>query len=102
MTITLSEPAGPDEAMRLGSRAVRSPTPRQYRVLELLADGYETKEIAWTLRVGAPAVKKHVARLKIRYGAANRTAMVIAAIRSGDLLVTPAGVADGRRAFGER
>lgn len=71
-------------------------TGRQGRVLELLALGLETKEIAWSLDISESAVKKNVARLKARYGAPNRTAVVLFAIRLGELAFTPGGLSARR------
>jgi DNA-binding CsgD family transcriptional regulator len=73
---------------------VRSPTAtsRQREVLEHLAAGDISKEIAAALGISEAGVKKHLESLRHRYGVTTRAAMIRVAIERGDLLLeTPAG-----------
>jgi len=64
-------------------------TPRQRRVLELVGDGCANKEIAARLGISEPGVRKHLESLFRRYRVTNRTALVRAAVQSGDLTIGP-------------
>ncbi|MGH2796515.1 MAG: response regulator transcription factor [Thermoleophilaceae bacterium] len=66
-------------------------TPRQVRVLELVADGCANKEIAARLGISEPGVRKHLERLFRRYRVTNRAALVHAAVQWGDLTIAPRG-----------
>ena len=55
-------------------------TPRQLEVLELVARGHSNREIAPLLRVSENGVKAHIARLLVKFGVPNRTALVRAAL----------------------
>lgn len=56
---------------------------READVLELLAEGQSTTEIATTLFISPATVKCHVARLIAKVGVRDRVQLVIAAYRSG-------------------
>ena len=58
-------------------------SPRERRVLDLLAQGCSNKEIARELGVSANTVKTHLANLYAKLGARRRTEAVAAARRSG-------------------
>jgi DNA-binding CsgD family transcriptional regulator len=60
-------------------------TPRELEVLELVADGLSTREIARRLWVTEETVKTHVRRLHDRLGAKTRAHAVAIAFRSGIL-----------------
>lgn len=60
-------------------------TRRQRQVLELVAEGCPNKQIAAQLHISEPGVRKHLETLFRRFGATNRTALVRAAVRSGEL-----------------
>jgi DNA-binding NarL/FixJ family response regulator len=62
------------------------PTRRKREVLELVADGYATKQIAARLRISDAAVDKHLRQLFRRYGVPNRAALVCAAFRRAHLV----------------
>ena len=68
---------------------MRSPaaTARQREVLEHLAAGDISKEIAEALGISEAGVKKHLESLRNRYGVTTRAAMIRAAIERGDLLL---------------
>lgn len=68
---------------------MRSPaaTARQREVLEHLAAGDISKEIAVALGISEAGVKKHLESLRHRYGVTTRAAMIRAAIERGDLLL---------------
>jgi len=68
---------------------VRSPgaTARQREVLERLAAGEVSKEIAVALGISEAGVKKHLESLRNRYRVTTRAAMIRAAVEHGDLLV---------------
>jgi len=62
-----------------------APTRRKREVLELVADGYATKQIASQLGISDAAVEKHLRQLFRRYGVPNRAALVSAAFRRAHL-----------------
>jgi LuxR family transcriptional regulator, maltose regulon positive regulatory protein len=69
----------------LASGLVAPLTPRERRVLQLLAEGASNQEIARQLVVSLATAKKHVASILSKLGAANRT-QAIARARSLSLL----------------
>lgn len=60
-------------------------TPLQRRVLERVADGRTNKEIAAELGISETGAKKHVEKLRRRYGVDNRVSLVRAAVEGGDI-----------------
>ncbi|HKW78795.1 MAG TPA: helix-turn-helix domain-containing protein [Candidatus Limnocylindria bacterium] len=65
--------------------AIAAPTTRKRQVLELVAAGYATKQIAAELGISDAAVEKHLRQLFRRYGVPNRAALVSAAFRNSHL-----------------
>lgn len=57
----------------------------QRRVLERVADGRTNKEIAAELGISETGAKKHVEKLRRRYGVDNRVSLVRAAVEGGDI-----------------
>lgn len=55
-------------------------TARQREVLELVASGQSNREIASRLRISENGVKAHIARLLVKFGVANRAALVRSAL----------------------
>jgi DNA-binding CsgD family transcriptional regulator len=55
---------------------------RQLQVMELLAEGYSNREIAAALCLSVETVKSHVANIRLRLGAANRTEAVTRFVQS--------------------
>ena len=64
-----------------GMDEVPVPSSRKREVLELVAAGYATKQIAARLGISTAAVDKHLRQLFRRYGVPNRAALVGAAYR---------------------
>lgn len=60
---------------------------REEDVLRCLAEGQSTNEIAKTLFISPATVKCHVARLIAKIGVRDRVQLVIAAYRSGFVVV---------------
>jgi len=58
-------------------------TPRQSRILKLVAEGMGNKEIAAACDVSEQTIKGHVSRLLILFAAPNRAALVHRAIQVG-------------------
>lgn len=71
----------PEKVSKLGI------TPRQYRVLELMAAGMSNAQIGQTMNVSEHTVKSHVRALFLAFEVQNRTACVHRAVRGG--LVPP-------------
>jgi LuxR family transcriptional regulator, transcriptional regulator of spore coat protein len=67
------------------TRGARALTQRQRSVVNFVAQGYGTKEIAVLLGISVHGVKKHVESLLRRYGVSNRPALVMAALVAGDM-----------------
>jgi DNA-binding NarL/FixJ family response regulator len=64
-------------------RTVRELTPRELRVLTLLADGYRTSEIALELAYSERTIKHAIAAMTSRLQLRNRTQAVAFAVREG-------------------
>ena len=65
---------------------IAAPTTRKREILELVAAGYATKEIAGALGISSAAVDKHLRQLFRRYAVPNRAALVGAAFRRSHLV----------------
>lgn len=72
-------PAARDKA----SPSVEAPTPKELRILELLAEGYSNQALAEKLSVSDSTVRTHLRKLNGKLGAANRTQAVAIARRMG-------------------
>lgn len=64
---------------------MRRLTSKQRRVIYLLLDGCQNKQIARLLGISEGGVKKHLESLRRHYGVANRAALIQRAIESGDI-----------------
>jgi DNA-binding NarL/FixJ family response regulator len=71
-------------------------TPRQREILQLIAEGKSTREIAETLHLSVKTVEKHRSNLMRKLGLHNTAAVTVYAIRQG--LVGRAQAAAGRQA----
>lgn len=78
-----ADPAPPQPAPAAESADAALLSPRERRVLDLLAQGRSNKEIARELGVSANTVKTHLANLYAKLGARRRTEAVAVARRSG-------------------
>jgi DNA-binding NarL/FixJ family response regulator len=59
------------------------PTPRQERVLDLVAEGLTYHEIGERLFISESTVRFHMQKLKTKFGARTKTDLIAKAIRSG-------------------
>src|SRR6266700_3486773 len=77
--------ADPPTSLALVARRVPAsgPTPRERDVLELLADGHSTREIAIRLAYSERTIKNILQDLTTRLSLRNRTQAVAYAVRSG-------------------
>jgi len=67
-----------------GDSAVPSPlTKREEEVLQLIADGYSTSEVAQRLFISGKTVKNHLASIYDKLDARDRTQAVLSAVRIG-------------------
>lgn len=64
-----------DEAMAV--------TPQQARVLELAAEGLTYRAIAHRLLISESTVRFHIQKLKIKFGAASKTDLIVQGVRMG-------------------
>jgi two-component system, NarL family, response regulator DegU len=93
---TITEAAGDDVALstelaatilaELEDGADRPPsplTPREAEVLQLIADGCSTSEVAARLFISGKTVKNHLASIYEKLEARDRTQAVLSAVRSG-------------------
>ncbi|MFC9604154.1 LuxR C-terminal-related transcriptional regulator [Streptomyces niveus] len=80
---------------RRDSAGLAGVTDRERDVLELVARGLTNSEIAQRLFVGLSTVKTHVSHLLTKFGARDRTQLVIVAYETG--LVTAGTTAPGSR-----
>ncbi len=58
-------------------------TPREEEILQLIADGRSTTEVARELFISAKTVKNHLASIYAKLDARDRTQAVLSAVRSG-------------------
>ena len=67
-----------------GGRPIESPlSPREEEVLQLIADGLRTSEVAAALFISGKTVKNHLASIYTKLDAHDRTQAVLAAVRIG-------------------
>jgi len=64
-------------------RPARRLTARERQVLELVADGYSTADIARALWITEDTVRTHIKRMMVRLGARTRAHVVAIAFREG-------------------
>ena len=57
-------------------------TPRETDVLNLVADGYSDKEIAYKLKLSARTVQTHINSIVLKFNARNRTNAVALYIKT--------------------
>lgn len=82
--VARADPApSPPAAAQAREDAAALLSPRERRVLDLLAEGRSNKEIARELGVSANTVKTHLANVYAKLGARRRTEAVAAARRCG-------------------
>ena len=62
-------------------------TPREREVLEMLAEGFSNKEIAWRMNISEHTIKFHVASIFSKLGASTRTEAVMLGIRKGLVMI---------------
>ena len=75
------EAGGPDAAVL---PVESSPlTPREEQILQLIADGYSTSEVAARLFISGKTVKNHLASIYDKLDARDRTQAVLSAVRIG-------------------
>ena len=75
LSVQLAAPAPAAEPPRL--------TPREAEVLELVAAGLSTQELARALAISPHSVESHVRKAMAKLGAANRAHAVALALRNG-------------------
>jgi two-component system response regulator DegU len=66
-----------------GSDGERAVTKREEEVLQLIADGCSTSEVAQQLYISQKTVKNHLASIYEKLEARDRTQAVLSAVRSG-------------------
>ena len=69
----------------LAGPASDRPTTRQIQLLELLAAGQTTKQMAFRLGISQSAVKKHFGALMRSYSVENRIGLLVAVLAAGHL-----------------
>lgn len=67
----------------LADERLLSLTAIERRVVALVAEGKANKQVAAALGISPLTVKNHLARIRARFGAADRTQVVAVAIRAG-------------------
>lgn len=83
---TFSTPGLAGAVLRRATTAATRLTPRERDILQLVADGRSTQEIARSLFLGESTVKSHLNRIFRKLGVSNRTQALAAAVRLGLLL----------------
>lgn len=92
--------------LRIARRAVRRPSARELEVVRLVAAGGSNEGVATALEIESATVESHLRRLFARCGVANRTELVVFAIREGWIELPPGsdpafpGDKQGRRRSG--
>jgi DNA-binding NarL/FixJ family response regulator len=62
-------------------------TPRERQVLDMMAEGFANKEIAWRLQISEHTVKFHVSSILAKLGASSRTEAVTQGLRRGLIMI---------------
>lgn len=62
-------------------------TPQQTRVLELAAEGLTYRGIAERLLISESTVRFHIQKLKVKFGAASKTDLIVQSVRMGIITV---------------
>lgn len=62
-------------------------TPRERQVLNMMAEGFGNKEIAWRLQISEHTVKFHVSSILAKLGASSRTEAVAQGLRRGLIMM---------------
>jgi len=62
-------------------------TPRERQVLNMMAEGFGNKEIAWRLQISEHTVKFHVSSILAKLGASSRTEAVTRGLRRGLIMM---------------
>jgi len=84
--VALSTELAAEILAEMGDGADRPPsplTPREEEVLQLIADGCSTSEVASNLFISGKTVKNHLASIYEKLEARDRTQAVLSAVRSG-------------------
>jgi DNA-binding NarL/FixJ family response regulator len=71
------------EAATPTAREASPLTPREEQILQLIADGYSTSEVAGRLFISGKTVKNHLASIYDKLDARDRTQAVLSAVRIG-------------------
>ena len=80
----LTELTSPPPAAAVEALAEPSPlTRREEEILQLIADGYSTSEVAGRLFISGKTVKNHLASVYDKLDARDRTQAVLSAVRIG-------------------
>ena|SRR6266550_2062731 len=89
--VTCSRPPYPMRSGEAGVRSVdgRPPTPRDLEILELLANGATTKQVAARLTISQRSVQFHVEASCDRLGCESRTHAVARAVARGLIVIRP-------------
>jgi DNA-binding NarL/FixJ family response regulator len=82
-TVAAGGTAFPVAARRALGHALRSPTPRELEIVQLVAEGHSNAEIAEQLSLRLKTIESQLRRLFDRYDVASRTALVRLAERQG-------------------
>lgn len=82
-TVAAGGTAFPPAARQAASDALRAPTPREFEIIELVADGLSNADIGERLSLRVKTVESQLRRLFDRYDVASRTALVRLAARQG-------------------
>jgi RNA polymerase sigma factor (sigma-70 family) len=80
---TATSQAGQQEGRRYGEAAISQLSRRELQVLQLLADGYMTKEIARSLGVSRKTVSNHVQNILVKLDVHSQAQAVAAAFNHG-------------------
>lgn len=88
MAVAASAPPSGGLATAPGPEITESPvdsplTPREEEILQLIADGSSTTDVAKELFISAKTVKNHLASIYAKLDARDRTQAVLAAVRGG-------------------
>jgi two-component system, NarL family, response regulator DegU len=74
---------GSGERIGDDERTISPLTPREEEILQLIADGFSTSEVADHLYISAKTVKNHLASIYAKLDARDRTQAVLSAVRIG-------------------
>jgi DNA-binding NarL/FixJ family response regulator len=66
-------------------RSLTEPTPKEWEIIRLIAQGLSNKSIAQRLCVSEPDIDYHLGNLYRKFGVSNRTQLIVRVLLNGTI-----------------